>query len=142
MTDYQVYHDVAVRFRDLDPMGHVNNAVYNSYLEEARMAYWKLAQPETSLESIPFILARVEIDYRSPALSREVIRVALRAEWIGEKSFAFSYFLSEKVSGRAVAEALSIQVYFDYGNERPAAVPDELRREFARIEGRAIPPRP
>ena len=59
-------HELEVRFRDCDALGHVNNAVYLTYLEQARFAHW---QRLTGVTGIPrsFILARVECDYRAQA---------------------------------------------------------------------------
>ncbi len=62
-------HELEVRFRDCDPMGHVNNAVYLTYLESARFAWWRSAFGPLGLKEHGFIVARVEIDYRKPALA-------------------------------------------------------------------------
>jgi len=84
-----------VRFRDCDAMGHVNNAVYSTYLEQARIGI--LGDLE------PFILARVEIDFRAELRADEDVEVRSRCSKVGTKSFELEYRL--EADGRLVAEA-------------------------------------
>lgn len=142
MSDFPHSFDVPVRFRDLDPMGHVNNAVYNTYLEESRMAFWKLIEPGRSLETVPFILARAELDYRSPARESEVIRVGVRVAWMGSSSFCFEHRLTDKKTDRLIAEARSVLVYFDYESERSAPIPEPIRAIMTSLSREEIPARP
>ena len=76
MTTFE--HEIDVRFRDCDALGHVNNAVYLTYLEQARFAHW---QRLTGTSGIPrtFILARVECDYRAQATVGDRLIVRLQA---------------------------------------------------------------
>ena len=100
-----------VRFRDCDAMGHVNNAVYSTYLEQARIGILG------GLE--PFILARVEIDFRAELRAGEHVEVRSSCPRIGAKSFDLAH---EIWSGdRLVAEAKSVLVGYDY--EVGASVP-------------------
>ena len=84
-------HELEVRFRDCDPMGHVNNAVYLSYLEAARFSWWRRAFGPTGLTDHGFIVARVEIDYRKPALPGERLLIRLRVDALGKSSFTVIY---------------------------------------------------
>ena len=59
-------HREAVRFRDLDPMGHVNNAVFLTYIESARAAFLQHLGAVQTLEDLAIIVARIEIDFRAP----------------------------------------------------------------------------
>ena len=141
MGDFKVWQDIEVRFRDTDAMGHVNNAVYLTYLEVARQTYWKRFSEERDYASVPFVVARVEIDFRSPLLVKEVARVAVRTLWISQSSFGMHYAVRERDSDRLVAEAESTQVTFDYEAQRSTPVPNWLRSELERIEGIALPAR-
>jgi acyl-CoA thioester hydrolase len=105
-------------------MGHVNNAVFLTYLEQARIAF--LFGRGASMESI--IVARVEIDYRAPVRLGEEVAVGVRAGRIGTKSFDLEYEL--RVNSRLVAEARSVNVFYDYGRREPAAIPDDWRRQL------------
>jgi acyl-CoA thioester hydrolase len=136
--DYRVNHELRPRFRDTDAMGHVNNAVYVSYLEVGRQAYWAELTGGADYRLVPFTLAHVTCDFRSEALVNEVLEVGIRCEWIGTRSFAFSYEIREQASGRVVVEATTVQVCYDYAAKRTMPMPDELRRRLQAFEGRAL----
>ena len=88
LTDrpFRFTHAVEVRFRDLDALGHVNNAVYLTYFESARMAWWMHLTHRTDLRRMDMILARAEVDFRSPAAYAEVLDVGVRCASIGRSS--------------------------------------------------------
>jgi acyl-CoA thioester hydrolase len=110
-----------VRFQDCDPMGHANNAVYSTYLEEARIGVLGTLEP--------FILARVEIDFRSQLRAGEDVEIRTRCTRVGTKSFELGHLMT--ADGRVVAEATSVLVSYDYDRGESVRVPDELR---ARLE--------
>jgi len=87
MKDYTVVHELVPRFRDTDAMGHINNAVYVTYLEVARQEYWRSLSGALDYGRVPFILAHVTIDFRSEALVSDILLVGVRCEWVGSKSF-------------------------------------------------------
>jgi acyl-CoA thioester hydrolase len=99
-------------------MGHVNNAVYSTYLEEARIGVLG--------DLVDFILARVEIDFRSELRMGEEVEVRTRCSRIGTKSFDLEHVISTP-GGRVVAEAKSVLVSYDYARSASVLVPDELR---------------
>ena len=140
--EFTVVHEILPRFRDTDAMGHINNAVYVTYLEVARQVYWKRLDAHADYRRVPFILAHVDIDFRSEALVSEVLEVGLRLEWIGEKSFAFTYRVWEKTRRRTVAEARTVQVCYDYAAKQTMTMPAELKRALESFEIRTIPGKP
>jgi acyl-CoA thioester hydrolase len=121
-AEYPYVHRDRVRFRDCDVMGHVNNAVYSTYLEEARIGVLG--------SLIGFILARVEIDFRSELRNGEDVEVRTRCSRIGTKSFDLEHVIS--ADGRLVADARSVLVSYDYELGASIEVPAELR---ARLQG-------
>ncbi len=137
---FPVVAPIQVRFRDMDAMGHVNNAVYLTYLEMGRMAYYMaLFGPEVSPRDFNFILARVEVDFRSPVHLGEEIFVGTRVERVGNRSFHFAYEIREGKSGRLVAEARSVQVMYDYQKQRPMdAIPEEFLARLEALERRRL----
>ena len=139
---FTLVHPLHPRFRDTDAMGHINNAVYVTYLEVARQVYWARLDAHSDYRRVPFILAHVTIDFRSEALVNEVLEAGLRLEWIGDKSFAFGYRIWEKTGGRAVVEASTVQVCYDYGSKKTMPMPKELRRALESFEGRTLPGKP
>jgi acyl-CoA thioester hydrolase len=118
-------HREVVRFRDCDPMGHVNNAVFSTYLEQARLA-WFGSDEEMPLTDV--ILARTEIDFRSPVTVGETVEVSVRPTRLGTKSFELAYELH--AGGRLVAEAKSVLVGYDYGLARSTEIPERWRRRL------------
>ncbi len=128
MTRFPLVVPVQVRFRDLDALGHVNNAVYLSYLEMARVAYVQSRFGLSHPRDFSFILARVEIDYKSPVTLGERLVVGIGVAHVGKRSFRFAYEIREASSGRLVAQAETVQVMYDYQAQKPVAIPEEVRR--------------
>jgi acyl-CoA thioester hydrolase len=124
MQGFDFVHRQHVRFKDVDAMGHVNNAVYLTYVEEARIAFLRPLGP--TYESL--ILAHAEIDYRSPLRDGEELEVGVRCTKVGRSSFDLEYEL--RAGDRVVAEARSVQVSYDYERQEPTPVPDEWRRNL------------
>ncbi|HEX4567754.1 MAG TPA: thioesterase family protein [Vicinamibacterales bacterium] len=124
-------HRLEVRFRDCDPMGHVNNAVYLTYLEQTRFNHWRslwgLGDPQTPLEMPGVILARVEADYKRPARYGDTLEVRLLVTNIGRSSFRYEYEMVDE-QGRTVLTAATVQVMYDYKTEKPVPIPEEIRR--------------
>ena len=121
MAEFPWTHLERVRFNDCDPMGHVNNAAYSTYLEQARIAV------PGGLE--PFILARVEIDFRAELRAGEEIEFRSRCSRIGTKSFDLEHELW--AGGRLAAEAKSVLVGYDYGTSESVPLSADLRRKLA-----------
>ncbi|HUI35905.1 MAG TPA: thioesterase family protein [Gaiellaceae bacterium] len=122
-------HTERVRFRDLDPMGHVNNAVYFTYIESARVAFLQHLGAAPTLEDMSIIVARIEIDFRAPVGFGEDVDISVRASRFGGKSFDLDYEL--RVGGAVVAEAKSVLVAYDYGTGQAIELPDEWREKLA-----------
>jgi len=116
---------IEVRFRDCDPLGHVNNAVYLTYLENARFAIWK-AQGVTGV-----ILARAEVDFRSQSRYGDELEVRRRLEGFGRSSFRYEYEIVDVPSQRVVVTARTVQVHFDYAAQVPVALSDALRARLS-----------
>ena len=134
MSAFSVSTDVQVRFRDLDAMGHVNNAVYLSYLESARLHYWRLLTQSKNWRELDIILARAEVDYRFPATVDMELVVFVRVSELRGSSFVMEYRVEEKGTGRLVAEARTVQACYDYAAGRPKRIPDALREGMRALE--------
>ena len=126
------------RFRDTDAMGHINNAVYVTYLEVARQQYWRAFRPQENYRVVPFILAHVDVDFRSEALMHETLELCIRCSYVGTKSFGFDYAIREAKSGRLVVSARTVQVFYDYGKKRSIPCPPEMRQHLESFEGRSL----
>jgi acyl-CoA thioester hydrolase len=137
--DYRHHTSVQVRFRDMDAFGHVNNAVFFSYVELARIRYLlDVLDPDRPFDRMPLILARVELDFRSPIAFGEEVTVETRVERVGRTSFAMRHRMTAGDDARLAGDVQTVLVTYDYDNARPVPVPDEWRRRFADHEGRAF----
>jgi acyl-CoA thioester hydrolase len=125
-----------VAFRDLDGLAHVNNAVYLSYVESARLAYMQEVLGPLELEELG-IVADVKISFRSPASLGETLEVGQRVSRVGETSLVFDFEIRGG-DGRLVAEGSTVHVAFDYGMRRPVPVPEEWRSRIESYEARSL----
>ena len=123
MEGFDFVHRETVRFRDVDSIGHVNNAVFLTYLEEARIAYLLPFGADVT----NMILARVEIDFRAPLRMGDEIEIGVRPAGVGTKSFELEYEIrSEKA---VAAEAKTVIVSYDYESGRSVEVPQAWRED-------------
>jgi acyl-CoA thioester hydrolase len=125
LPEFEFVHRERVRYRDGDAFGHVNNAVYLTYLEQARNAFLASLGLVRTIEDIAMILARVEIDYRAQLDVDEEVEVAVRCSRIGTKSFDLEYEL--RTGERVVAEARTVLVGFDYVRNASIPISDAWR---------------
>lgn len=131
MSDEPFSIEMQVRFRDVDAMGHVNNAVYATYLEQARTLYAREVMG-VGLERINSVLAQLEISYRRPILLEERVTVTLDVPELGESSVPMEYEI--RADGEVVATASTVQVFVDdSGSARP--IPERLRERIRSYEG-------
>jgi acyl-CoA thioester hydrolase len=122
-------HRETVRFRDVDAWGHVNNAVFLTYCEQARMAFLADLGLVKGVAEARMILARAEIDFRSQASVGETIAIGVRPSRFGRKSFDLEYRL--EADGRLVAESRSVLVAYDYDRQQSIELPESWRRRLA-----------
>ena len=123
---------IEVPYRDIDAMGHVNNAVYFSYFEFARQKYWDAAVGLESHLDIGFVMASAAIDYRRPAHMRDVLEVEIHCPRIGTSSFDFTYRITRGPD--LVAEGRSTQVLWDWHGGGKQTFTEALRRRIEAFE--------
>jgi acyl-CoA thioester hydrolase len=110
--------DVEVRFNDIDGMGHVNNALYLTYLEHCRMRFFTQVAGSTSERDFPFILAHAAVDYKAPMKMGSKPQVKMWTSRIGGKSWNFDYEIRDTKNGTLYATATTVQVAYDYTIEK------------------------
>jgi acyl-CoA thioester hydrolase len=138
MPAFPFRHQLQARFSDCDLFGHVNNAVYFTYMEEARWAYWRKLTGDFPHGSLPgLILARAECDFIRPIRPGERIDIWLGTTKIGKTSISMDYeMLDDK--GAPVAKAKSVMVTYDYSAAKSIPVPDWCRAKLEEYEGRNL----
>lgn len=122
--------------RDLDGFGHVNNAVYLTYMENGRVAYLREVVGVRRLEEVRNVMARVNVEFNAPASFGDVLAVGVRCEQVGNKSFGLRYAILRE-DGACVAAATSTQVMFDFEAQRSVPVPVAWRRSLETYDGLA-----
>jgi acyl-CoA thioester hydrolase len=126
-------HRLSVRFRDCDAMGHVNHAVYFTYLEQCRLTFWREATGAPHPHA-RVIIARAECDYRAPAHFGDEVEVRMRVGAIGRSSFTLEYEIALAGGGRLVASAATVMVSYDYDAAAAVPLPDATRALLERLQ--------
>ena len=118
---------VEVRFNDIDGMGHVNNAIFLTFLEHARMRFFTEVAGSRSERDFPFILAHASIDYRSPMKMDAKPVVRMWTSRVGGKSWDFDYEVKDAKTGVVYATAKTVQVAYDYTLEKSDVLEGKLK---------------
>ena len=113
---------IDVRFADLDALGHVNHAVFVTYLEHARTRWWGEYLAGRSFSDEGFLIARVELDFRKPIFLGDAVRVELRCSHVGHTSFSLAYKVLRTKDDVVLAEGQTVQVMMDFATGRPKPV--------------------
>jgi len=126
---------IHVRFRDIDGMGHVNNAVFFTYFAEGRLALFQKFSMDSGFSTFSFILAHISCDYLRPITLDTQLSLEIWVKEIGIKSFGLGYKLVD-LSDASITYATgeSVQVCFDYGDNKPIAVSAALKRKLIEFQ--------
>ena len=123
----KVIQEIEVRFRDIDSMGHVNNAVFLTYFEEGRKTFLADVLNIVDPKDYPFILAHIDCDFLKPVKLGDSLLLEV---WIGEireKSFAFKYRIVQRSDETAVyGKGESVMVLFDYKENKSIPIPKDF----------------
>jgi acyl-CoA thioester hydrolase len=123
--------DIEVRFRDLDAIGHVNNAVFFTYFEEGRKHFSKNVFEVSDVSEFNFIMAHIQCDFIKPIQFNDRVILQMWVKDIGTKSFSFEYRLVDFSDEAMVyATGKSIQVCYDYQKNRSIEVPAKMRERL------------
>jgi acyl-CoA thioester hydrolase len=137
MAEYRYFHLIDVRYGDLDPQGHVNNAAFITYLEHARVSYIRelgLWDGKDFLK-IGFILARIELDYKAPILITDKVEVGVRISRLGNKSLDMEYLIRDPKTDKTFGLGKTVQVAYDYNGKTTIPLPENWRSIIEDYEG-------
>jgi acyl-CoA thioester hydrolase len=140
MIDYRFYHPIEVRYGDLDPQGHVNNAKYLTYFEHARtfyLIYLGLFEIGQDFLDIGIIMADVKLSFHAPVQWENQIKVGVRFTRIGNKSMIVQQEIVDHENGTRYASGEIVLVAYDYHKGETISVPDRWRKiinEFEDLE--------
>jgi acyl-CoA thioester hydrolase len=140
MTNLSSYHfsyPIQIRWKDLDALGHVNNAVFITYFELARGHYMPTACPGWDWHKHMFLIGNVNVDYRKEVrLTTPNPRVLMRTKQIGGKSFVLEYALISEGNGETTIHATgtTTQIMFDMKERKSIAVGEWVRTSLMEYE--------
>ncbi|MEJ2706125.1 MAG: thioesterase family protein [Anaerolineales bacterium] len=137
MSKFHFYAPIEVRYGDLDPQGHVNNAKYLTYIEQARLQYlrhlnlWKGG----SFLEIGVILAEVKLNFHASIQFGQRIQVGVKVTYLGNKSLNVEHSIEEAKTGQQMASGSSVLVAYDYRTASSILIPPEWRQIITEFEG-------
>ena len=141
MLAYRFFHPTDVRYGDLDPQGHLNNAKYLTYFEQARVRYWTelgFFSKDRSFAELGVIVADIHIRYRAPVHWGTAVKVGVQTTSIGRKSLTVEQCVVDDSESRAYADGTVVLVAYDYVKHETMPVPNAWRERIQRYEGRQL----
>jgi acyl-CoA thioester hydrolase len=137
MSIFRFYHPIEVRYGDLDPQGHVNNARFLTYMEQTRVAYYQHLGlwPGGSFMEFGAILAEVRVTFHAPIHWGDPLRVGMRVTRLGNKSMTSEYSLENEQDGSLFASGTAVMVAYDYHQACTVPVPEAWRKTIEAFEG-------
>ncbi len=126
---------IEMRFNDLDMMGHVNNAVYFTYMEIGRTKYWDHAI-KWDWQKTGVVIGQASINYIAPILLNDKVSMYIRTSRIGNTSFDLEYLIVKTLNGKEItcSKGKTVCVAFDYSTKKPALIPDRERSKMIAFE--------
>jgi acyl-CoA thioester hydrolase len=137
MSDFHFHHPIEVRYGDLDPQGHVNNAKHLTFFEQARIAYLielGLFTKDQSFMEIGVILADVHITYFEPIYFGQKVRIGVHISRLGNKSMTWEQNIVDADTGRELATGEVVMVTYDYREEKTIPIPQEWKEKITQFE--------
>ena len=138
MADFHFYHPIEVRYGDLDPQGHVNNAKHLTYFEQARVQYMielGLFTKDRSFMELGVIVADVHITYLEPIYFGQNVKVGVQAAKMGTKSMTWEQNIVDADTGKELARGEVVIVTYDYKEEKTIPIPQKWREKIKALEG-------
>lgn len=123
-SDFKSFFDMKTRWKDMDALGHINNATFLTYLESGRIELvkkWDFKKP-------PFIQASTKIDYLRQLSHPASLQIGQRISRVGHKSFDILTGIFEEDEEKPVAQAVTTLVGFDYESQKTVSVPEVIRQ--------------
>lgn len=125
-ADFNFWHPVDVRFKDIDVGGHAHHSLALVYFEEARAGYWSRIVGSRTAEEVPFILAEARVRYHQRILYPLRLQVGVRVRTLGKKHFVMEYLVLDE-DGTELASGETTMVMFDYETKETRKISPEVR---------------
>ncbi|MGH8667779.1 MAG: acyl-CoA thioesterase [Burkholderiales bacterium] len=117
---------IAIRWGDMDAMGHVNNTLYFRYMEQARIAWFDALVPrQEAWKTTGIVIVNASCNFRSPINYPGTVQVKVFSGAPGGSSVPTFYELS--VDGKLYAEGAAVVVFIDMQSQKPVRIPQGIR---------------
>lgn len=146
MKNPPVMERLEIRYKDLDPYGHVNNAVYLEYFESIRLAYWRALADAIGADleagDIPgarYVIAETNVRFRNPIFLDDSLHGAASIRSIGNRSYVMDFELRTGETfeeGTLAAEGFAAHVFFDPATDQVTPRPGWFLTTVAVLENR------
>ena len=131
LTNFPFHVNIQTRWRDLDAFGHVNNAVFATYIETARGTLFKRWSLPFDGTGKSLIVASMTINYLKQLKHPSNIIVGLKINKVGNTSFNIeSYIFNEKDIENPIATSNVVIVCFDFDNQKPVPVFSQILKDY------------
>lgn len=134
---FRFLHEVDVRFRDLDPMGHAHHTLPLVYWEEARATYWRRVAGRESVEAIDYVMGEFRVRFHDRIHFPARLTAGVRTTRLGRSSFDMEYGLWAP-DGRLLSSGSSAQVMYDYEAGASMPIDERTRRSIEEFEGGSL----
>lgn len=131
-------HTLSPRFRDLDPYNHVNNAVYLTYFEEARVAFMThIGLRGLFTRERSTVIARAEVEYKAPAHLHDLLDIYVCVGEVRNSSYSLRYQIYRRGDGALIARGETVQVCFNFELNMPTRLPETWRERLRAYQATA-----
>ncbi len=132
LIDFPLVIKLPVVWREMDSLGHVNNVIYFTYFENARIAYFeRVGMPEKMVENSKGpILGSTSCRFKAPLVYPDTIWVGARMRGLSEYRFHQNYLVVSEKLGRVAATGEGAIVYYDYLLAQKTPIPETLRQRI------------
>jgi acyl-CoA thioester hydrolase len=136
MQTFSFYIPLEIRYADLDPQGHVNNAHYLTYIEQGRIAYithlglWD----GKTFSQVGIILANAQVTFLSPIYLGQPLQIGVRVSRLGSKSLDMEYVIEDSQTNQELAKAATVLVAYNYYTSQTISIPDSWRSRIMEFE--------
>lgn len=139
LDEFRAWTDIQLRFNDIDILGHVNNTVYFSFYDTGKARYLEaVRESRIDWRKVESVIVNIDCAFIHPTFFGEEIRVYTRCESLSDKSFRLMQVIADKNTKQIKSMCETVMVCFNPETGESMEIPDSLRRDFCRFEGRDL----
>lgn len=137
LASYPARISIPIQWGEMDAFHHVNNVVHIRWLESSRIRYLEEAGMRKLMmaHELGPILAAVSCNYKRQLAYPGSVRIGARIQRLGRSSMTVSHLIVNEQSGEVAAEGESVVVVFDFANQRPVRIPEDVRSAVLDFQG-------